>query len=203
VASSDERVVTLRDGARVRIRPISPDDRDELKAGFERLSPESRYRRFFSPLPRLSERELDRLTQVDHHDHEALVAIDEETGAGLAVARYVRVDRETAEPAIAVADDWQGRGLGTVLLDALADRAREEGITCFRATVLATNAPAIALLEGLGATPRSRDAQELVLDVALPEARGAGPGLVGLLRAVATGALAPSRALLARLRGVR
>ncbi|MEA2283671.1 MAG: hypothetical protein QOK21_4278, partial [Solirubrobacteraceae bacterium] len=61
-----ERALTLRDGSRIVIRPIEPDDRDDLREGFERLSPESRYRRFFSPVPRLSERHLDYLTQVDH-----------------------------------------------------------------------------------------------------------------------------------------
>ena len=63
----------LRDGSRVVIRPIEPDDREALAAAFERLSPESRYRRFFAPVSRLSERDLDYLTCVDHHDHEALV----------------------------------------------------------------------------------------------------------------------------------
>jgi GNAT superfamily N-acetyltransferase len=191
----DGELVALRDGSCVRIRPIAPEDRAELAAGFERLSPESRYRRFLSPLPRLSERALDYLTQVDHHDHEALVAADEGTGAGVGVARYVRTDGTRAEPAVAVADDWQGRGLGTVLLDALVDRARSEGISLFEATVLATNEPAISLLEGAGATTRTQAGHEVLIEVSLPEPPGAGARLAGLLRAVACGAVAPRGAL--------
>src|SRR5215218_1571067 len=81
--------LTLRDGARVRVRPIGPGDRDALVAAFDRLSPESRYRRFFGPVNELSPQVLDYLSRVDHVDHEALVALDDE-GAIVAVARYVR-----------------------------------------------------------------------------------------------------------------
>ena len=88
--------VTLRDGAQVDVRPVEPEDRAALAEGFERLSPESRYRRFFGPMPRLSDRDLDYLTRVDHHDHEALVAVDALTGDGIGVARYVRDGRPTS-----------------------------------------------------------------------------------------------------------
>jgi GNAT superfamily N-acetyltransferase len=189
----DQGTVSLRDGSRVRIRPIEPGDREDLADGFARLSPDSRYRRFLAPKPRLTEADLDRFTRIDHHDHEALVAMDAETGVGVAVARYVRTGPDRAEPAVAVADDWQGRGLGTVLLDALADRAREEGVTTFCATVLATNTPALALLEGAGRATRTQEGREVVVDVELPAAEGAGPGLVALLRGVAAGLLAPRR----------
>ena len=117
--------VELRDGSRVVIRPIEPDDRAALVAGFERLSAESRYRRFFGPITHLSERDLDYLTRVDHHDHEALVAFEDGTGDGVGVARYVRTGPDVAEPAIVVADDWHGRGAGSRLLDALVKRAQE------------------------------------------------------------------------------
>jgi GNAT superfamily N-acetyltransferase len=185
-----EETVRLRDGASIRIRPIEPEDRAELAAGFERLSPESRFRRFLSPVARLSERDLDYFTRVDHHDHEALVALDAATGAGVAVARYVRTGPGRAEPAVAVADDWQGRGVGTALLDALAERAYECGIRCFEATVLATNAQAIGLLEGLGETSYTHVGPELVIEVPVPEPPGAGPPLLALLRAAAAGLLA-------------
>jgi GNAT superfamily N-acetyltransferase len=193
MASGNPGTVALRDGSRVRIRPIEPADREGLAEGFARLSPDSRYRRFLVPKPQLTEQDLDRFTRLDHHDHEALVAIDVETGTGVAVARYVRTGPARAEPAVAVADDWQGRGLGTVLLDALTDRARQEGVTAFRATVLATNAPALALLGGAGKATQTREGREIVVDVALPEAPGAGPGLGALLRGVAAGLLAPRR----------
>jgi GNAT superfamily N-acetyltransferase len=182
--------VRLRDGAWIRIRPIEPSDREELAAGFDRLSPESRFRRFLSPIASLSERDLDHLTRVDHRDHEALVALDPDTGAGVAVARYVRTDSDRAEPAVAVADDWQGRGVGTALLDALAERAYTCGIRRFEATVLATNAEALALLRGLGQTTSTLAGREMVVEVPVPEPPGAGPRLLELLRAAAAGMLA-------------
>jgi GNAT superfamily N-acetyltransferase len=190
VAQSAGRLVRLRDGACIRIRQIEPSDRDELAAGFERMSPESRFRRFLSPMTSLSNRDLDYFTRVDHHDHEALVAVEPESGAGIAVARYVRLDGERAEPAVAVADDWQGRGVGTVLLDALAERAYECGVRCFQATLLATNAEALGLLRGLGETTARVSGREMVVEVPVPEPPGAGPRLLGLLRAAAAGLLA-------------
>jgi RimJ/RimL family protein N-acetyltransferase len=187
---NDGVTVQVRDGSRIRMRPIAPEDRAELAAGFERLTPESRFRRFLSPMTRLSDAELDYLTQVDHRDHEALVAFDAETDEGIAVARYVRIDGDRAEPAVAVADDWQGRGVGTALLDALAERAYAAGIRCFEATVLATNARALGLLEGLGETTYTRAGSEVVVEVPVPEPPGAGPRLLGLLRAAAAGLFA-------------
>jgi hypothetical protein len=73
----------LRDGEQILIRPIRPEDREELAAGMERLSPESRYRRFFTPTSGLTASELSYLTEVDHHDHEALVALDPATDHGI------------------------------------------------------------------------------------------------------------------------
>src|SRR3954447_19399843 len=108
------------------IRPLEPADREELAAGFARLSPESRYRRFFAPVAQLSERQLDYLTRVDQHDHVALVAVDDETGEGVGVARFVRTAPGVAEPAVVVADDHQHQGVGRALLDRLVERAREE-----------------------------------------------------------------------------
>src|SRR5689334_14196650 len=100
--------VRLRDGSHVRLRPIRPGDKDQLERGFDRLSPESRYRRFLCPMNELSDHMLEYLTDVDHHDHEAIVALDEESGEGIGVARYVRhLDRpEVAELAVTVMDDW-------------------------------------------------------------------------------------------------
>ena len=188
----------LRDGSCVVIRPIEPDDRAALAEGFERLSPESRYRRFFGPVTHLSEHDLDYLTCVDHHDHEALVAVAEATGEGVGVARYVRTGPDVAEPAIVVVDDWQGRGVGSRLLDALVERAREEGIRRFQAPVLAYNADAIHLLERLGQTTRKQQGREVELTIDLPDAQAAAR-LRPLLRQFATGALEPARILLERL----
>jgi GNAT superfamily N-acetyltransferase len=112
-------IVVLRDGVRVTLRPVAPDDRQRLVESFAGLSEESRYRRFFAAKTGLTESELDYLVDVDHCDHEAIVAIDRSNDALLGVARYVRWpdDPEVAEVAVTVADDWQGRGLGRALLD--------------------------------------------------------------------------------------
>lgn len=124
----DATSVTLCDGSTVTVRQIRPDDKAVLSAGFKRLSAESRYRRFLTPMPKLNKSALAYLTEVNHHDHEALLALDAH-GNGVGVARYVRRDAsDAAEAAVAVIDDWQGRGVGTLLLELLADRAREEGV---------------------------------------------------------------------------
>ena len=111
----------------IEIRPIEASDRAVLAAGLARMSPESRYRRFLSPTANLTENELRYLTEVDHHDHEALVAVEPGTAEGIGVARYVRLeDRpEVAELAVAVVDDKQGQGVGSLLLQRLAAVARE------------------------------------------------------------------------------
>src|SRR3954464_9054344 len=169
-------VALLSDGAHVLVRPIEPGDRGLLAEAFERLSPESRYRRFFSPVSRLSDRQLDFLTRVDHHDHEALLAIDEQSGALVGVARFVRTGPGEAEPAMVVADDWHGRGVATVLLGRLVDRALDEGIDTFNAPVLAGNADAIKVLQRLGDTELARRGTEVELRIALQErAEPAGP----------------------------
>jgi GNAT superfamily N-acetyltransferase/nucleotide-binding universal stress UspA family protein len=192
--SPDGRRLDLGGGSAVRLRPITAADRELLSAGFERLSPESRYRRFFSPVAHLSERQLDYLSDVDHHDHEALVALAEDTGDLVGVARYVRTRPGVGEPAIVVADDWQGRGLGRQLLDALADRAREEGIESFVAPVLAENRPAIALFERLsqGEATVRHDGIEVELTIPLGVEEGATPSLRQLLHEVAAGSARPA-----------
>src|SRR5262245_20451231 len=137
---SPAAVMKARDGRRVLIRPVTSSDKRLLRRGFERLAGESRYRRFRAPMLYLSDELIGYLTEVDHHELEALVAIDEETHEGVGIARYVRGDRaDTAEVALAVVDHWQGKGIGTLLLDALAARARDEGIARFTALMLAAN----------------------------------------------------------------
>jgi RimJ/RimL family protein N-acetyltransferase len=157
------------------LRPISPEDRKLLAEAFDRLSPESRYRRFFAPLERLSERDLTYLTEVDHHDHEAIVALDPGDDAIVGVARYVRSeDPAEAEVAVVVADPWQGRGVATTLLERLVARASEEGIGHFVAIVLSDNEEALELFEHVapdGATRRSASGNtELVIELPKPGA---------------------------------
>ena len=115
-------LLCLASGARFTARPIRPDDKPALSAFFERLSLESRRRRFLGPKPRLTARELAFLTEVDQCSHVALVAVDAED-AIVAVARYAPwLDRPGhAELAIAVVDEWHGRGLGSALTRALLD----------------------------------------------------------------------------------
>jgi RimJ/RimL family protein N-acetyltransferase len=181
---------TLRDGTTISIRPVQPDDKDAIATGFDRLSEESRYRRFFSPLERLSGGDLAYLTEVDHRGHEALIA-HSEAGEPLGVARYVRADDpRRAEVAVAVVDDWQGRGVATALLERLSDRAREEGIHTFTASVLTENRDAMDLMRSLGSTrqvgPTSVTSE---LEIELP-GRGLGERLRDALRKAAAGLLA-------------
>jgi nucleotide-binding universal stress UspA family protein/GNAT superfamily N-acetyltransferase len=186
-----ETGLELADGSRVTVRQIRADDRSRLVQGFERLGAESRRRRFFTAISALSEAQLDYLTNVDHHDHEALVAFDVASGEGVGVARWVRTAPEEAEPAIVVADAWQRKGLGRRLLALLRERARDEGITRFVAPVLVENSAAIALLEELGGTTRRTSGPELELIIELPAERP----LDTLLRAVAEGTVIPASRL--------
>ena len=139
----------LPDGTRVRIRPIRPSDKDLLAAGLRRLSPESAQRRFLAAKRAFSRAELAYLTEVDGHDHIALVAVDaHQPDLLIAVARCVRLGTggDTADIAIVVGDPWQGQGLGRELLRRLAARAAAHGISSFSAIVLADNLPARRLL---------------------------------------------------------
>jgi GNAT superfamily N-acetyltransferase len=177
--------VELRDGSRVRLRPGRSSDRELLLRGFERLSPESRYRRFLMATPELRPDMVRYLTEVDHHDHEAIIALEEKTGEGLGVARYVR-NRErpdVAEVAVTVIDDWQGRGLGTLLLEILSARAREEGIRSFTALMLATNDPMMDVLRHLEPDVRvtGRDSGTVEIEMPIPNV-GLAPALRKLLR---------------------
>jgi RimJ/RimL family protein N-acetyltransferase len=126
------QIVELRDGTRALIRPVGPSDRERLNEGFESASSESIYLRFLAPQPRLSDSLLRYLTAVDHNRHEALIAVDPETGKSFGTARFIRSgDPGTAEFAIGVGDRWMGIGLGTALLGALVRRACEIGVIRF------------------------------------------------------------------------
>jgi RimJ/RimL family protein N-acetyltransferase len=184
-----EREVALRDGSRAVVRPIRADDREAIRSAFGRLSAESRYRRFLSATTSLSDEELRYLTEVDHRDHEALVAFDPATREVVGVARFVR-DRDDpaiAEAAVVVNDRWQGRGLGTVLCQLLAERARAEGVERFLATLLATNRPMLGLLESLGSARVVADGgSTITVEVEIPK-EGIGEQMRELLRAAARG----------------
>jgi GNAT superfamily N-acetyltransferase len=182
--------IALRDGSRVRIRQLRDSDGQLLLRGFRRLSPESRYRRFLAPT--LSEGIVRYLVEIDHRSHEALIALDEQRNEGVGVARYVRdpARPDAAAVAVTVADDWQGRGLGTLLLEGITMRAREEGVDTFTAPMLVENRHMMDLLERLGAVRVLDRASGIVaVEVHLP-AIGASPELRKLLRLAAASDIA-------------
>jgi RimJ/RimL family protein N-acetyltransferase len=150
--------VTLRDGAQIRLRGIGPEDHDRFLEGWQRLSPESRFRRFFSPMPHLPESLLEFFTHPDQVDHVAIAAGElldgSREGAGLGVARFIRLaDRpDAAELAVAVVDDWQGRGVGTALVRRLVELASAREVQVLTGEVLDENRAMRAVFDRLGAT---------------------------------------------------
>jgi protein lysine acetyltransferase len=165
------QIVQLRDGTRALIRPIGPSDRERLNEGFESASAESIYLRFLAPQPRLSSSLLHYLTAVDHDHHEALIAVDPETGQSFGAARYVRDqdNPETAEFAVGVGDRWMRIGLGTALLRALVLRAREVGVTRFIGLVNVDNTAVRRLVQKVAGAHKIRSvgfgAMELTVDL--------------------------------------
>jgi RimJ/RimL family protein N-acetyltransferase len=162
------RRVQVRDGEII-VRPVTADDKALLLEGFAELGELSRYRRFMSTKGQLSVAELAYFTEVDHVCHEAVGAIDPGTGAGVGIARFVRdaPDAPAAEAAVVIADRWQGRGVGGVLLRALADRALEVGVTEFEAALLADNKAMLTLFERLGPVEIRREGMTLLIRVPL------------------------------------
>jgi GNAT superfamily N-acetyltransferase len=186
----EDHSATLQDGTRLLVGRVTAHDAPTLAAGFARLSEESRRLRFLSSKPRLSQSELRYLTEVDGHNHEALGAIDPETGRGVGIARYVRDEHNPtrAEAAVTVADEWQRRGVGKLLLGRLTERARAEGITHFTALVSADNAGMRALVKQLGYPVEITHLRggTFLYEVELG-GRGLGGQLEQALRAAATG----------------
>jgi len=168
--------VALRDGSQVVIRPVGRADAPLLADGFARLSPESRRMRFLRRKDELTPAEVHYFTDVDHHDHEALGALDRAGGRGVGVARYVRDtgDPQSAEIAVTVVDDWQGRGLGAELLARLSGRARAAGIRRFTALVSADNAAMAGLLRSVSASPVHGEYGAVEYEIPLAPAAGSG-----------------------------
>jgi len=146
-------MVVLRDGSRVLVGQVRRTDAALLADGFGRLSLRSRWTRFLGPKHELTPAELRHLTDLDHYDHEAIGALSVADQRGVGVARYIRnaENPHSAELAITVVDEWQGRGLGTQLLYRLIERARRNGIRRFTGLVAADNAAMHALLRRLDA----------------------------------------------------
>jgi acetyltransferase len=135
---------TLRDGSKVTIRPIRPEDAAELRRGFEQLSSESKYLRFLEVRKELSEKQAQEFATVDYDERMALVAEAEYEGEQrvVGVARYSKPEQDSrglVETAIIVGDQFQGRGLGTLLMKHLAFYAMDHGVKGFLATVHTSN----------------------------------------------------------------
>ncbi len=150
------------------IRPIEPDDVERLERLFYRLSPETVYRRFFSPIARPRRSVLEHLATVDHGDRDAVVAVVDDEIVG--VARYDKVAAypNAAEIAVVVEDAWQRHHVASALMNDLATRARERGFTMFTASMLGENQPVVALVRALNPDARIRwDAGTLAAELPL------------------------------------
>ena len=174
-----ESAVVTRDAAALRIRPIRPGDASMEAAFVGALSDETRYRRFFSGARELTPEAIARFTQVDYDREMALVALHSSPGGResiVAVARYVREpDPLTAEFAVVVADAWQGRGLGTLLMDRLERCAGDAGIGTLRGIILASNAPMLALMRARHYNLRPASGDPTLFDASIPLSRKDGP----------------------------
>ncbi len=152
------RTLTLRDGTRVVVRPIRPEDRQIEREFVQQLSSESKYFRFMSGLRELSEAMLNRFTQIDYDREMALIALVCENGkeTEIGVARYVvNPDNTSCEFAVAVADAWQDRGVGTALILGLAAAARARGLRSMEGIVVARNSRMLGLMNALGFSIRA------------------------------------------------
>ena len=150
------------DAGRLLVRPVRPDDRDLLRRGFSQLTPQSRYRRFFSPISQLSEGHLQYLTEIDYRDHVAWVGIlvDQPEMPPVAVGRWIRIEEnpKAAEAAVVVVDRYQRRGIGRAVLEILAGSAMNLGVREIVVLVQADNLPMLRILEAVEAVPAGSDA---------------------------------------------
>ena len=152
------RHLILRDGARVVVRPIRPEDRQIERVFVQKLSDESKYFRFMSALRELNDAMLNRFTQIDYDQEMALIAVVCENAleTQIGVARYIARARETScEFALAVADAWQHRGLGSILLCNFIDAACALGLQTMEGVVMAGNNKMLGLMSAFGFAIRS------------------------------------------------
>jgi RimJ/RimL family protein N-acetyltransferase len=189
-AASQPQLVTLRSGDVVRIRQVQPDDAQALVRAYANLGEQSRYRRFFTVMPELPEATLKAAVEVDHTDHEALVAVPLLSTEIVGECRFIRLpdQPDTAEVGVTVVDAWQGRGLGSALLARLSECAVEAGIDYFTAEVLAENRTMLTLLPSLGQVETESRGPVVTARVELAEPpRQASPDFIDLLTAAARG----------------
>ena len=160
----------MRDGRKIEIRALSPDDRSDLRAAVDRTSAQSLYRRFFGAKRDFSEKEVAFFVNVDFINHVALVAIVEEGGQAVIAAggRYIVQQPGTAEVAFVVTDQFQGQGIGAALLRHLATIGRGTGLKEFTAEVLPENVPMLRVFEKSGlksSTKRERGVVHVALQL--------------------------------------
>ena len=186
----------------VRIRQIRPQDGPALVRAYANLGEQSRYRRFFTVMPELPESTLKAAVEVDHTDHEALVALPLASTQIVGECRFIRLpdQPEVAEVGVTVVDAWQGRGLGSALLARLSERAAEAGIEYFSAEILAENRTMLSLLPSLGEVQSESHGPVVTARVELAEPpRPAQPDFLDLLTAAARGDIMGLPLLLRRL----
>jgi len=157
-----EEDVSLRDGTRVRIRPIRPEDAERENRFFDSLSERSRYQRFMQYLPHLPPRMLARFTQLDYDRELALVGVLD--GEFVAVGRFSpNADGATAEFALVVGDAWQGKGLGRILLQRLKEEARKAGYQALYGIIMEANHDMLDLARRLGFAEEARSGTEVTV----------------------------------------
>ena len=142
--------VNLSDGTPVTLRLVIPADKPLLERGMDNFSPESRFSRFLFAKLKLTNADLCYLTEIDGVDHFAIGALNQ-AGEGIGVARFVHFgdDREVVEPAIAVLDAYQNKGLGGILFRRLMAAAQERGVKRFHGSMLSVNKPMMHLLHSV------------------------------------------------------
>ena len=201
-AASRPRVIKLRSGDVVQVRPVQPSDARALARAYASLGEQSRYQRFFTAMPELPAGTLQAATEVDHDNHEALVAVPLLSAQIVGECRFVRrADQpDTADAGVTVVDAWQGRGLGSALLALLSERALDVGIEYFAAEILADNRAMLALLPALGQVETDSLGPVVAARVEIAEPpQPAGPDLLDLLTAAARGDIVSLPVLLRRL----
>jgi acetyltransferase len=161
------------DGGLLPVRPLLASDAAAYSRAFAALSPRSRRLRFGGAKPTLAPRELDYLTHIDHHRHEALLVLTPSGERIIAVGRYAcsPYDLATADIALAVGDRWQGRGIGRALARRLVMRARNEGMQRLSATVLEENTASLRMLHSAGFRVVDRGSGSVELSLPLTTVR--------------------------------
>jgi acetyltransferase len=175
-----ETEIKLKSGVTLRVRPIRPEDAAMEEAFVGAMSEQSRYFRFMQHLRTLTPQMLARFTQVDYDRELALVALDNSSGTDciIGVVRYVaNWDKESAEFAIALADAWQGRGLGYAMMTMLIECARRRGFKRLVGSVLVVNQAMQALVKALGfvVAPDADDREQVIVTLELAPLRRAHP----------------------------